>query len=219
MSEAALDGMTDATLAPGDYFKEEIAALRQAGAADFDPVQFHLLQVLARRATVQPASVRRILDCKLVLAIARFQQRLTQGQLKAKNSITMLPSQSISRPGPLGLLAQQTAQNTLKKTAGQSTKHAQALHDLKSVQYFRTTWSRLNTTRQLAKAMDQAPKNAGPINSHGLVLKSLALMRDASPDYLNRFVSYAETLLILDHYDGGRPVRALTKRSAKTSKP
>lgn len=219
MSEAASDGITDATLAPGDYFKEEIAALREAGAADFDPVQFHLLQVLARRATVQPASVRRILDCKLVLALARFQQRLKQGQLKANNSITTPPSQSVSRPGPLGLLAQHAAQNTLKKTGSQSTEHAQALHDPKSVQYFRTTWSRLNTCKQVAKAIDQAPKNAGPINSHGLVLKSLVLMRDASPDYLNRFVSYAETLLMLDHCDGGKSVRALTKRPAKTSKP
>jgi hypothetical protein len=46
--------------------------------------------------------------------------------------------------------------------------------------------------------MGQAPKNAGPINSHMLVLRALTLMREASPDYLNRFICYADTLLCLD---------------------
>jgi hypothetical protein len=52
--------------------------------------------------------------------------------------------------------------------------------------------------KQVSKAMAQAPQNAGPINSHMLVLRSLGLMRDASPDYLNRFMVYVDTLLCLD---------------------
>ena len=63
---------------------------------------------------------------------------------------------------------------------------------------FRNTWSKLSANKQLAQALDTAPKNAGPINSHMLVLRSLALMREISPDYLNRFMSYADTLLCLD---------------------
>ena len=70
--------------------------------------------------------------------------------------------------------------------------------ELKSIRYFRNTWSKLSAEKQVAQALQQAPKNAGPINSHMLVLRSLDLMRGISPDYLNRFMSYADTLLRLD---------------------
>ena len=52
--------------------------------------------------------------------------------------------------------------------------------------------------KQVAQAIAQAPQNAGPINSHMLVLRSLGLMRDISPDYLNRFMAHVDTLLCLD---------------------
>jgi hypothetical protein len=86
--------------------------------------------------------------------------------------------------------------------------------ELKSMRYFRNTWSRLSVDRQVTQAIEQGPENAGPLNSHLLVLRSLALMRDISPDYLNRFVSYVDTLLWLDQADrknrpreqaGGKP--------------
>jgi hypothetical protein len=52
--------------------------------------------------------------------------------------------------------------------------------------------------RKKIRTLQQAPKNAGPINSHMLVLRSLELMCDTSPDYLDCFMSYAETLLCPD---------------------
>jgi hypothetical protein len=52
--------------------------------------------------------------------------------------------------------------------------------------------------RKKIRTLQQAPKNAGPINSHMLVLRSLELMCDISPDYLDCFMSYAETLLCPD---------------------
>jgi hypothetical protein len=79
--------------------------------------------------------------------------------------------------------------------------------ELKAIRQFRNTWSKLSVDKQVAQALDQAPKNAGPINSHMLVLRSLALMRDTSPDYLNRFMSYVDTLLCLDQGDAkSKPV-------------
>ncbi len=38
-----------------------------------------------------------------------------------------------------------------------------------------------------------------------LVLRSLGLMRDLSPDYLNRFVGYVDTLLILEDLGRSKP--------------
>ena len=70
--------------------------------------------------------------------------------------------------------------------------------ELKTTRYFRNTWSKLSVEKQVTQALEQAPKNAGPINAHMLMLRSLALMREISPDYLNRFTSYADTLVCLD---------------------
>ncbi len=45
------------------------------------------------------------------------------------------------------------------------------------------------------------------LNSHLLALQSLKLMRDLSPGYLKRFVSYVDALLWLDQADNaGKPV-------------
>lgn len=70
--------------------------------------------------------------------------------------------------------------------------------DLKSVRYFRDTWSRLAVDQRVNQALEQEPENAGPLNSHLLILRALKLMRDTAPDYLTRFMSYADTLLWLD---------------------
>ena len=77
--------------------------------------------------------------------------------------------------------------------------------ELKSLSYFRSTWSRLSVDRKLSHAFAQAPENAGPLNSHFLVLQSLGLMRDISPAYLEQFMSYVDALLWLDQAaDSGR---------------
>lgn len=199
----------------------EIDALRQAGAAQFDPVQFHYIEVLHRRAADHPAPVRRILDLKLAQALATFQARFTLAQQEGISNWALAPSTPKPKSGALALLARQATQHASERAGVRPTENAppHPHTEMKSVTYFRNTWSRLNTSKQVAKAIDQAPRNAGPINSHGLVLKSLALMRDVSPDYLNRFVTYMDALLILHQGNGSKPVRALVKRPAKTRKP
>ena len=91
--------------------------------------------------------------------------------------------------------------------------------ELKTVRESRATWARMSVHRQLSMAMQRAPKNAGPINSHMLVLRSLAMMKDISPDYLNRLVSYADTLLMLNPREKEVPVKRKKATPAKTGKP
>lgn len=90
--------------------------------------------------------------------------------------------------------------------------------ELKTTRYFRNTWSKLSVEKRVTQALRQAPKNAGPINSHSLVLRSLALMRDISPDYLNQFTSYVDTLFCLDQWDQEKPVSAHTSADGDHSK-
>jgi hypothetical protein len=91
--------------------------------------------------------------------------------------------------------------------------------ELKTVRESRATWARLSVDKQLALAMKQAPANAGPINSHMLVLRSLAMMQDISPDYLSRMVSYVDTLLLLDPGQLDVPVKRKNAVPTKAAKP
>ena len=91
--------------------------------------------------------------------------------------------------------------------------------ELKTVRESRATWARLSVDKQLALAMKQGPQNAGPINSHMLVLRSLAMMQEISPDYLSRIVSYVDTLLALDPGVVDVPVKRKKAAPAKAAKP
>jgi hypothetical protein len=97
-------------------------------------------------------------------------------------------------------------------------EHAGSRSELKTLRNFRNTWSKLSADKQAAQALEQAPTNAGPINSHMLVLRSLALMRDISPDYLNRFMSYADTLLCLDQCEKEKPGNPKKHQAAMAAK-
>lgn len=70
--------------------------------------------------------------------------------------------------------------------------------ELRSAQRFRDTWERLGAEQAVEQAAHRAPDNAGPLNSHRLVLHTLGLMADLSPHYLRRFLTHTETLLWLD---------------------
>lgn len=70
--------------------------------------------------------------------------------------------------------------------------------ELKAVRAFRSTWARLRVDQQLTRSLARAPEQAGPLNSQVLVLRSLQRMRDVSPAYLGRFMSYIDALTWLD---------------------
>jgi hypothetical protein len=63
---------------------------------------------------------------------------------------------------------------------------------------FRETWAHMAAETQVARAAARVPDNAGPLNSHRLVMRSLGLMQAASPHYLRRFLSHVDTLLWLE---------------------
>lgn len=187
---------------------QEMAALQLAGAARFDPVRWHYLEALALRTQTQAEPVQRILAARLAQALADFQRRFNEAQGAAQSGLPTAatiaqdaskpPARTVdAAPTTLGELTRYLATQAPAKEGGDSVA-APASPELKSVRQFRNTWSKLSANKQLAQALDTAPKNAGPINSHMLVLRSLALMREISPDYLNRFMSYADTLLCLD---------------------
>jgi hypothetical protein len=88
--------------------------------------------------------------------------------------------------------------------------------ELASVRRFRRAWDRSHALDRLADAAARRPANAGPLNSHMLVLRSLDLMRALSPDYLRRFLVQIEALQWLEDAVARtprEPARAATKKS------
>lgn len=77
-------------------------------------------------------------------------------------------------------------------------------YQLKALSHFRHSWSRLSLEQQLSRALAQAPENAGPLNSHYLVLQALIRMRDLAPAYLESFMLYADALQWLEQAEPGR---------------
>ena len=88
--------------------------------------------------------------------------------------------------------------------------------ELRSIKHFRESWVKHNSEKLLAQAIADSPRDAGPLNSHRLAIQSLTAMRDLSPEYLNRFLSYLETLLWLEK--AGESI-GLSSKNAKSKKP
>jgi len=215
MNKLEQKDIADASLDSPADFNARISSLRAAGADKFDPVRLHYIEVLIRRAAEHQGSVKRVLDAKVAQALATFRERFDQAQSDATK--TALPKTDEPCES-LGALVRQLEQHSLENTDAPLGKNAESRSELKTIRNFRNTWSKLSADRQVAHALDQAPTNAGPINSHMLVLRSLALMRDISPDYLNRFMSYADTLLCLDQYEKEKPGNPKKHQTAKTAK-
>lgn len=90
--------------------------------------------------------------------------------------------------------------------------------DLKSAVRFRETWARISAETAVDQAKHRAPENAGPLNAHNLVLRTLGLMRELSPDYLRHFLSHAESLMWLDQAHGQLKQPAVKLKLAKSPK-
>ncbi len=236
----------DASLEPSIDFSTQIASLRSAGAEQFDPVRLHYIEVLAKRGMAHEGSVKCMLDEKLAQALAAFKERLEQAQCDAQQTIARTAEEyphaaddlqrlfiasdfkglrlfiatleASEQRASLGALVRQLEQHPPENSDVRLEGNAGLRFELKTIRQSRNTWSKLSADKQLTQALEQAPKNAGPINSHMLVLRSLALMRDISPDYLNRFMSYADTLLCLDQCEKEKLGNAKKPAVAKTAK-
>lgn len=118
------------------------------------------------------------------------------------------PAPALTRPaaprGALGALVDLLNQRapastpTAAPSPAASSPSATFPGELKALDAVRNTWARLDAEQRLEQAIAQVPANAGPLNSYQLVLRTLTLMRDVSPEYLQRFMSYTDALMWLE---------------------
>jgi hypothetical protein len=172
-------------------------------------------QRLAEAVTAYGAryeAARAELDMAVPALVQRYPQAAQElrqlhfdGDLRA---VRLLATRLAAQPhsGPLAELVRHIdGQTTARGPAGAKALDAPTpsegapMAELKTVQRFRDTWTRLRVDDQLNRSQAKIPENPGPLNSHLLVLRSLHRMQEISPAYLDRFMAHVDALLWLDH--------------------
>jgi len=180
-----------------------IDALRERGAHRLDPIRFRFIEALARRAQAYGGEARRLLDGRLATLLAGYGEQVDKACLEAGEAI----GEGRARRGALADLIEhidrQASQSDDGRAAHDAVAKAGPPTELKTARYFRSTWSKLSIDRRLRQSQAKLQENAGPLHSHGLVLRSLESMRGLSPQYLDRFMLYVDALLWLEQANGG----------------
>jgi Protein of unknown function (DUF2894) len=212
-----------------------LESLRSEGASRLDPARFHYLEALSRRLPGQTEPVRRLLQDKLQVALADYARRFAQLAVmpdsrslprtpirghpsppwiagQARNDKCAVLSQPAEKgASPLAQLNQSIRGALQTGRAAAEPDETHEVDELASVRRFKRAWSSYHIHDKVEQAASRKPANAGPLNSHLLVLQSLAMMGELSDDYLRRFLVQVESLQWLD--------QASEKYSPRQAKP
>jgi hypothetical protein len=201
----------------------DLEALLANGAQRYDPVRFRFIEALSQRAAQQTANVGDILQQKVLAAAQQYQADFDKAH---KDAATVLRQGCVEFPddaAQMQALFDACDYRQLARTAARLRRRGQRAElaplcdqltqasgdnpnpydidnpaELKAIGEFRETLAKRNSQKRLNHAIQESPQNSGPLNPQRLVIRSLASMRDLSPQYLNRFISYMDTLLWLE---------------------
>lgn len=173
-------------------------AWRANGDDRANPVRFHLIDALDRRAAAYEGEARRMIDERIAQLLDAYRR-----DIDAMNA--PIATNDVPR-SPLATLVDDIA----KQSAMNPAAHAELLD------YFRAVWSKVSAEKQWRDSFAQVPKNAGPLNSSSLVHRSLSLMRELSPAYLQQFLSYIDALSWMEAMNG--PVTTVSKEASNAKK-
>jgi len=191
---------------------ESLPAPETAEGGRRDPVHMRLVEAFARRADAHTGAARRVLDARLAALRARP---------APSRDVAPVDASTGAARGPLADLVDHAARLKPAPVLGGGTAPRSALPgkpvptpapEPQTLQFFQRTWSRLSADRRLAQSRDTLPDNAGPLNSQHLVHRSLTLMRELSPEYLQHFVAYVDALQWLEQCNEADAAEALLPR-------
>jgi hypothetical protein len=168
-------------------------AWREALADRIDPLRFAALDALQRRiaklSSPEEGEWRRLLDARLAGLMTAYAE-----DIERKRDELQTQTAGVAQAASANA-QRDTSLAALSASLNARPDRADTLAD--ALQYFHATWSKLSAGRQLRQSLEQVPGNAGPLNSNRLVHRALSLMNELSPDYLQQFLSYVETLAAL----------------------
>ena len=194
---------------------KDIASLKESGDAEFDPVRFHFIEAMASRAQANKPPVADVILGKAQQALQIYQENLASRQPVSKLKVpkahqqlaelTALLNQSTEmspQQGELENLLQQQERELLQEYATTNQASAPTMLELKSARQFRQTLQKIGADRRVDIAAFTSPEDSGPLNPQMLVTESLSQLRDLSPRYLSRFITYFDTLFWLEQTTG-----------------
>jgi Protein of unknown function (DUF2894) len=180
--------------------RSTLDAWRERGADRLDPIRFHFIEALDRRAAGHSGEARRILDDRLSELIEAYANDLENAAPKPANASE--PARG-ALAGLIEYMSSRAPVDSDGPTAGHALPRPSSYPEMEVLDYFRETWTKLGTERQFRQSLAQVPGNAGPLNSSSLVHRSLSLMRELSPGYLQQFLSYIDALSWMEKINGG----------------
>ncbi|MCA8141492.1 DUF2894 domain-containing protein [Burkholderia multivorans] len=187
-------------------------AWREQGAARLDPVRFHRLDALERRAAALDGDARALLDARLAALADEY------AQLVARTPAPAGPDAPQAHAAPAHASSRGALAGLVERLARDAQADRRGI-DPELVDYFRATWAKVRTEQQYRQSLDQVPRNAGPLNSNSLVHRSLSTMRELSPAYLRQFLSYVDALACLEDLVGAGAQPDKDAARTKTTKP
>ena len=235
---------------PSSALATTIASLLAHGADSFDPIRFRYIESMVKRAGEQRKLVAQIIEKKACKALDDYQndvaaaeREITQQELAQKKELESFDARAelvaltqhldqgkshedecLDDSSFSNVLRQQES-DVVHSFVGTATDQRR---EPNVIRLYRESWIKQNSDRLVVQSVKNGPEDPGPLNSQMLVIHSLSTMRALSPDYLNRFVSYVDTLLWLEQAandmrstkpkKSNAKSKAAGKKSARTKK-
>ena len=155
------------------------------------------MEALDRRAAGHSGEARRILNERLAKLLQAYADDL-------ENAAPQTASAGEPARGALaGLIEYMSSRAPADGDERPVLPQPTSYPEMEVLDYFRKTWTRVSAEKQFRQSLAQVPGNAGPLNSSSLVHRSLSLMRELSPGYLEQFLSYIDALSWMEQMNGG----------------
>jgi hypothetical protein len=142
--------------------------------------------------------------------IARLNDYINQELSQSHNE------QQISFSDMLSKIESKAVKNYQSHSQQQVNKKDQEA-ELKSFNSFKQFKGKYDTDKLVEQIITLRPANLGPLNSHMLLIKSLESMRDLSPQYLSRFMTYIDALLRLEDANNSKLKKQRIKNKKRIS--
>lgn len=194
---------------------QRLQSWRDSGLDRCDPVRFGHIARLLMRAPSQTPAVQSVLADRVAQAMQAYE---AQWQAAPSAPVRQQPGERapVAMTSPLAQLSQYIGTLNRSEPAPSWVGEETVTSDMKSVRRFSQVWSHIAAEQQVKQALTRGPENAGPLNAHRLMLRSLALMQELSPDYLRRFLAQADSLLWIEQVNQKNALSDTRDKSKKT---
>jgi len=201
------------------HLKHALEQVRDKQLHKHNPVQFRFIESMAGKALQYNSPVAEVITKKAIQALSNYlnnspsQKKITESISHShiiKSELAKLTEAMLQSDNSEIVVSQLTFEDELKQqekeimhsmgeaSSSTETQNQGSHNDLSIMRQFRQSQVKHLSERQLTRTIEEGPEDAGPLNSQALIIRSLTIMQELSPSYINRFVSYIDTLLWLE---------------------